>query len=211
MVILLLHKVAEVCRVEIRAQVLEHFVERGLVFVLAHARIEAHVVLHLRVVLVHKLAHPVRHIVLSLALDRILVILQLASEQISLLMLKLYALAFSVLNAGEALDIIFVDPTVADAVGVSEPDVVAVVAHELGLHLEHLDLAHLLQVVAHFEALHVRVPLELPLPQQGHLVFQPEFFVADLSRRRLVVCLIQRCSKLDGDIVRSGFGISKDA
>ena len=203
-VVFLLHEAAEVRWIQIRAQLLHHFLQGRQVLMLAHIVAEAHVVLHLGVVLTHELLHTIGHVVLSLLLNGVLVLLQLASEQVRLLVLEKHTLLLSLFNRCETLHILLVDAPVVDTVRVGEPDVVAVVPDKLRLHLEYLDLAHLLQVVAHLEALHPGVALELATPQQRLLVLEPELLVADLSRRRFIICLVEWRFELDCDVVWSG-------
>ena len=172
---------------------------------LTHIVAKAHVILHLGVVFTHELLHAICHVVLSLLLNSILILLQLASEQICLLVLKQSALLLSLFYRSETFHVFLVDAPVVDTIGVGEPDVVTVVSDKLSLHLENLNLANLLQVVAHLEALHPGVALKLAAPQQILLVLQTELLVADLTRRRFIIGLVEWRFELNCDVVWTRF------
>ena len=172
---------------------------------LAHVVAKAHVILHFSVVFTHELLHAISHVILSLLLNRILILLQLASEQVCLLVLEQGSLLLCLLYCSETLHILLVDAPVVDAIGVGEPDVVTVISDKLGLHLEYLNLANLLQVVTHLEALHPGVALKLAASQQILLVLETELLVADLSCRRFIICLVQGRFELNCDVIWPSF------
>jgi len=144
MVIMLLHVLWKVFRIEVRSQLLQNILQWWQILVLAKTGVKAHISLHLGIVIVHKLTHTVRDIVFSLSLNSLLVVLQLTSEQICLLILELNILFFGIHLAGKAFNIVLVDAPVGDFRGVSEPHVVVIVTNKLRSHLKDLDLAHLL-------------------------------------------------------------------
>ena len=115
------------------------------------------------------------------------------------------ALLLSFFYCSETFHILLVDAPVVDTVGVGEPDVVTVVSDKLSLHLENLNLANLLQVVAHLEALHPGVALKLATSQQILLIFEAELLVADLARRRFIISLVEWRFELDCDVVWPSF------
>lgn len=172
---------------------------------LAHIVAKAHVILHFRVVFTHELLHAISHVVLTLLLNCILILLQLTCEQVRLLVLEQSALLLSLLYCSETFHILLVDAPVVDTIGVGEPDVVTVISDKLGLHLEYLNLANLLQVVAHLEALHPGVALKLAAPQQILLVLETELLIADLTRRRFIICLVQGRFELNCDVIWPSF------
>lgn len=57
-----------------------------------------------------------------------------------------------------------------DLVGIDEPDVVLIIAHEFSLHFKDLDLANFLKIVSHLVALHLSISLKLAILQQLKLV-----------------------------------------
>ena len=64
---------------------------------LAHIVAKTHIILHLSVVFAHELLHPISYVVLALLLNCILILLQLAREQVCLLILEQGALLLSLL------------------------------------------------------------------------------------------------------------------
>ena len=161
-IVLLLHELDEVCRVHIRLQLEEHLVKLGLILVFSMILINAHLLLHITVVLGHERLHLAHNLILTLGLYRFLVILQLSCKQIGLRILKLDCLLFSFCLISKSGDLIEIfESTILDLVCIDKPYIVLVILEELSMHLENLYLSHFLEVVADFEALNVTVLLEL--------------------------------------------------
>ena len=85
-----------------------------------------------------------------------------------------------------------------------EPHIVAVVSHKLRRHLQKLQLAHLLQKEAHFQALHVGVTLELLRLEEHELVDSAELVVADFFGCGFIVSRVEWRLELDRDVVLFG-------
>ena len=153
-----------------------------MVLVVAHIGSEPQIAFHLRVVFRHELPHLVRHVVLSLSLNRVFIVLQLTSEQISLGLLVLsFVLVLELLFAVESFaEWVVLDAAIGDVIRVSEPNVVAVVAHKFRVHFQNLDASDFLQVVADLETLKVGISLKHCVLQEIELIFKPEFFVKNL-------------------------------
>ena len=79
-IVLLIHELDEVRGVHIRFQLLEHLLQLGVVFIFSLILINAHLSLHLIVIIRHEIAHFVHDLILLLGFDRLLVVLKLASE-----------------------------------------------------------------------------------------------------------------------------------
>lgn len=135
-IVLLLHEVDEILMVHVRFQLLEDGVKLGLVLVLSLVIVESHLALHLTVVLRHEFFHPVHHVVLSLSFDRLLIVLQLSREEVSLGVLELQSLLLCLSLVNVARDFEQVGArTVLDLVGVDKPNVIFVVSDKLARHL----------------------------------------------------------------------------
>ena len=156
--------------------------ELGVVLVFAIIGVDSHFFLHFIVIASHKISHLVHDVVFPLSLNSVLIVFQLASEEVGLGILELDRLLLGLFLAGEAWDQVQVlAPTVLDLVGISKPHIVAVVTNELSRHLKDLYLPDLLKVVANLEALHVCVLVELTLFEHLQVVIDPEIFIVYLT------------------------------
>ena len=177
---------------------LQDVLQQGHVLVLNHLPVETTLYLQLAVVLGHELLHLAHHVGVPLMLDRLLIVLQLPREQVRLGVLELnrveliLLLVYLVWDAARGFRALY-DSPILYLVCIDEPDIVAVVLHELRRHLQELDLTHFLKEKAHFQALHVGVTLELAGLQKLKLVDPAELIKTDLFRCRLVVSRVQRC------------------
>ena len=73
-IVFLFHELNEVCRIGIGLELLKDLIEVGLVFILPIVCVNAQINFHLRVECAHVVTHFVHHEVVSLRLDRILII-----------------------------------------------------------------------------------------------------------------------------------------
>ena len=174
-IVLLVHELDEVRGVHIRFQLLEHLLQLRIVLIFSLILINSHLSLHLIVIIRHEIAHFVHDLILLLRLDRLLIILQLASEEICLCILKSYGLLFSLSLVCEAWDLVIVlAPAILDLVRVYEPDIILVISDKFCVHLEDFNLTDFLEIVADLEALDVTILLELALFKEFVLVFNLE-------------------------------------
>ena len=97
-----------------------------------------------------------------------------------------------------------------DLAGVDEPNVVAFISNELSLHLEDLLLAHFLHIEAYLEALDVSVSLELPLLQEGQLIYAIKLSIVYLIEGSILAGFIEWCLKVHSDGIRLSLLIGKD-
>ena len=93
---------------------------------------------------------------------------------------------------------------VLNLVCIDEPDVVIVIADELGRHLQDLLSAHLLDVMAYLQALHVSVSLKLTSFEHFELVGDTEVLIIDLFLSIFIAAIIKRCLEFDSDGTRIG-------
>ena len=197
-IVLLPEELGKVHRVTIWFELFQNLFKLWLVLVLTQIGMDAHLLLHLVIVGGHEVTHLIHHVVFTLGLNGLLIVPQLSREQVCLLILKLLGLLLSLFVVFKAHDLVHVaTASVMDFVGVDKPDVVAIVTNELRLHLQNLNLTHLLQVVADLEALNVGVPLKLTSLEQFILINYSEFFVVDFLGGCLVARGVDRCLELD--------------
>ena len=185
-VVLLVHELDEVGRVHIWLQLLKHLLQLRIVLILSLILVDPHLSLHLVVVVGHEISHLVHHLVLLLGLDRLLVVLQLAGEEICLRILERYGLLLGlglVSKAGDLVEVLA--SAVLNFVGVDEPNVILIIPDKLSMHLQDLNLTDFLKVVADFEALNVTILLELALLQKFIFVLQLEMqFIVPIKLKR---------------------------
>ena len=161
--------------------------------------------LHLCEVLCHELLHFALDVLFSLFLDNLLVIFELSGEEIRLGILEIKSFKLDLLVEGDWLCLgPRRVPSILDLVRVYKPHIVAVVPHKLRRHLQKLQLAHLLQKEAHFQALHVGVTLELLRLEEHELVDSAELVVADFFGCGFVVSRVERRFELHSDVVLFG-------
>ena len=171
-----------------------------IVLILALVLVNSHFFLHLIVVISHEVTHFVHDLVLTLCLDRFLVVLQLSCKQIRLRILEGNSLLLSLCLACKAWDLVEVlAAAILDLIGVDKPDIILVISDEFSVHLQDLNLTDLLQVVCYLEALHLTVFLELALLEHPVLIFDFERLIVDLLFCILVIGSVNGCPELDRD------------
>ena len=107
-------------------------------------------------------------------------------------------LFFSIRNDSSYIDQVG-NLAVLNLVCIDKPDVVVVIADELGRHLQDLLSAHLLDVVAYLQALHVSVSLKLTCFEHFELVGDTEVLIIDLFLSIFIAAIIERCLEFDGN------------
>jgi len=78
------------------------------------------------------------------------------------------------------------------------------------VHLEDLNPAYFLEIVANLQTLDVGVALEVGSFQQFKFINVPKFVVVYLFAGRFPARIIERCLKLDGYVVGLSFLCCKD-
>jgi len=144
-VIFLVHELDKVCWIHIWLQLPQDLVKLRMLFVFAIIFIYAHLFLHAIIVIGHEISHFTHDLVFSLSLNGLLVVLQLSRKQISLSILELNCLLFSLGFVREAryLRQVLTSP-VLDFIRVDEPNIVIVVFQEFDMHLQYFDLSNFL-------------------------------------------------------------------
>ena len=127
-IIFFIHELDKVCWVHIWFQLLQDLVKLRMLFVLTIILINAHIFLHFIIVIGHEISHLAHDLVFSLSLNGLLVVLQLSREQISLSILKLSCLLFSLGFVRKPRNLRQVPASpVLDFICVDEPNIVIVV------------------------------------------------------------------------------------
>lgn len=171
-----------------------------IVLILTLVLVNSHFFLHLIVVISHEVTHSVHDLVLTLCLDRFLVILQLSRKQIRLRILEGNCLLLSLCFASKAWDLVEVlAAAILDLIGVDKPDIILVISDEFSVHLQDLNLTNLLQVVCYLEALHLTVLLELAILEHPVLIFDFERLIVDLLFCVLVIGSVNGRAELNRD------------
>ena len=147
---------------------LEDFIEWRVFLFDTKISIDAYLVAHVLVVAVHEVVHGVHdeEVLCLFHLSMLLVLLHLPIQHVLLCLLvclNLLLVEIGVLLPAHSA----VAFSVPDIGGVGEPHIVSVVSQELCVHAEDLLVAHLFHVVAHLEALLVRISIEVSFLEQS--------------------------------------------
>ena len=135
-IISLLHKFREVLRIHIWFDLIEHVLKLRLILFITLVFIDAHLFLHLIVVVRHKVLHLVHYLVTALCLNGILIVFQLSRKYICLGLLKLLLLLFGLLFVDKARDFRHrFYPSILNLVCIDKPNVIEVIFNELCRHL----------------------------------------------------------------------------
>ena len=145
----------------------EHRVQVSVILLNGVVGVNSHVDFHFVVVASHEVQHFVFHLLILLGggvLEGGFVLFQFSEEHVFFLLLMLLQSERLLLRVDFVEDQFVVHFAVVDVARVRKPDVRVFIHQELSLHLQYLDLPHLLQIVAHLQTLplhKVRLPPSL--------------------------------------------------
>ena len=135
-IILLFHKFHEVLRIHIWFDLIKHMFKLRLILFITLIFVNAHLFLHLIVVVRHEVFHLVHYLITVLCLNCVLIVFQLSRKHICLGLLKLLLLLFGLFLVDKAGDFRQIStPSILNLVGIDKPNVIKVISNELRRHL----------------------------------------------------------------------------